>query len=112
MAAQPWIKLAPATVTPYVRKTIAYELLVQESVPVKKTLITTIAGGVTVSLPAAFTAIIATAAEYAVSLTKQTFDAGGGELKVTNKTTSSFKVENTGSAYGESVLVIVWWLPA
>lgn len=105
-----WTKTVPAT-PGTTAVPLAFWQLIQEAIPVHKALITTQAGGATVNLPAAFTAAISTAAEYGVSLTKQTVDPSGGELKVSSKTTSSFKVENLGSVYGESVLVVVYWLP-
>lgn len=111
MAASVWTKTVPAT-SGTTAIPLAFWQLIQESIPVHKSIITTIAGGVSISLPAAFTSNISTAAEYGVQLTKQTVDPAGGELKVTNKTTSGFKVENMGSAYGETVLVTVFWLPA
>ncbi len=111
MAAQTWTKTVPATAGTTAIP-LAFWQLIQEAIPVYKALITTADGGVTVNLPAAFTAQIATAAEYGVTMTKQSVDARGGELQISNKTTSSFKVVNTGSAFGESVMVLVHWLPA
>ena len=105
-----WTKSVPTTAGTTVVP-LAFWQLIQEAIPVHKALITTAGGGVSVSLPAAFTAAISAATEYGVSLTKQTTDPNGGELKITNKTTAGFKVENTGTAYGESVLVVVFYLP-
>ena len=109
--AETWTKTVPSTAGTTLVP-LAFWQLIQEAIPVYKALITTSAGGVTVNLPAAFTDAISAATEYGVSLTKQTVDPNGGELKVTTKTTASFKVENTGTGYGESVLVVVFWLPA
>lgn len=109
--AQTWTKTVPDTAgnTPV---PLAFWQLLQEAIPVYKTLITTAEGGVTVNLPAAFASVIASAAEYGVSLTKQTVVADAGELHVDSKTTSDFVVSNTGTAYGESILVVVFWLPS
>lgn len=114
MAAKVWAKHVPDSATPLTARPLEYDQLVQESIPVYKALITTAEGGVAVSLPAAFTAQISAATEYGVSFSKQTFDPDGGEIviKTGTKTTSGFTVQNTGSSYGESVLVVVYWLPA
>ena len=111
MAAQTWTKSVPATAGTTAIP-LAFWQLIQDSLPVVKQLITTQAGGVTITLPAAFTAAITTDAEFGIGLTKQTVLPRGGELNITNKSTGGFKVENTGSEYGESVLVVVYWLPA
>lgn len=108
--AQTWAKYVPDTETPLVAIPLAWHLLIQENIPVYKTLVTTASGGVAVSLPAAFTAQISAATAYAVQMTKQTTDPDGGELYVSDKTTSGFRVRNTGSAYGETVLICVYWL--
>ena len=110
MAAQIWENYVPATSGAPIP--LDYHQLLQEAIPVHKALIVTASGGTAVSLPTAFTAVLSAATQYGVSLTKQTFDAGGGELYISNKTTASFKVQNSGSVYGESVLVVVYWLPA
>lgn len=115
MAAQVWTKHCPDTKPAIlVPKPFEWELLVQQMIPVYKALITTVAGGVAVSLPAAFTAAITGVGEYAVSFSKQTFDPAGGEIsiKAGTKTTSGFTVINNGDAYGELVLIVVYWLPA
>lgn len=114
MAAQVWSKMVPDTAAVAVPKPLAWDLLVQQMIPVYKVLITTVAGGVAVSLPAAFTAAITGVGEYGVSFSKQTFDPAGGEISIKpgTKTTSGFTVINNGEAYGESVLVVVYWLPA
>jgi len=110
MAAAVWSKYVPATAGDPIP--LAWHTLLQEAIPVYKALIVTASGGTAVSLPAVFTAQISAATQYGVSLSKQTFDASGGELYISDKTTSGFKVQNSGSAYGESVLVVVYWLPA
>ena len=110
--AQAWKKYAPDSATPAVAKPLEYDLLVQESIPLYKALITTASGGTQVLLPQDVRDVLDTAANYGVSLTKQTFDPDGGELYISDKATTGFKVKNSGSAYGESVLVIVWWLPS
>ena len=110
MAAAVWSKYVPATAGAAIA--LAWHTLIQEAIPVYKVLIVTSTGGTAVSLPAAFTSEITAAAQFAVSLSKQTFDSSGGELYISDKTTSGFKVQNSGSVYGESVLVVVYWLPA
>lgn len=109
--AQLWEKYVPDSATPLMARPLEFDQLVQESIPLYKALITTAEGGVSVSLSAEIQAVLTGVTKYAVSLTKQTFDPDGGELYISNKATTGFKVNNSGSAYGESVLVIVWWLP-
>ena len=111
MSAQTWIKTVPATAGTTAIP-LTFWKLIQESLPVYKARVTTVAGGVAVPLPAAFTAVISSANEYGVQHSKETFDPDGGEIKITNKTTSGFKVENTGETYGEIVFITVYWIPA
>ena len=111
MAAEIWTNTVPATAGTTAIP-LAFWQLIQETIVVHKDLVVTSSGGTTVNLPAAFTAEIAAATEYGVQLTKESFDAGGGEIYVGSKTTASFKVMNSGSNYGESVFVTVFWIPA
>jgi len=111
MAAEIWTKTVPATAGTTAIP-LTFWQLIQETIVVHKALVVTSSGGTTVNLPAAFTSEISTAAEYGVQLTKQSFNAGGGEIYADSKTTADFKVMNSGGAYGETVLVVVFWIPA
>jgi hypothetical protein len=112
MSATAWSNSVPLAVTPFKVVPLSWYQLVQENIPVLKQLITTTSGGVQVDLPAAFiTQIGGDASKYRVSLTKQTVDPDGGEIKITDKTASNFRVRNCGPSYGEEVLVLVFWMP-
>jgi hypothetical protein len=108
--AETWSKFVPDSASPPTAIPLTYHKYLQQNIPVYKALILTASGGTTVSLPAAFTSQISSTAEYGVQLTKQSFDPNGGELYISDKTTSGFKVRNSGSYYGESVLVTVFWI--
>lgn len=110
--AETWAKHVPDSESPLVAIPLTWHKLLQQAIPVHKALITTAPIGVVVPLPAAFTAQLSSAAQYGVVLTKQSFDPNGGELYVSDKTTSGFRVRNSGSTYGESVMVCVFWLPS
>ena len=100
---------SPATLT------IAPGELVQlipasELTPVMSVIVTTAHGGVPVALPDSFSAEIASPDEYAVSVTKQTYLDGGGEILVdeSSKTTTGFNIINRGRTHGEKALDQVW----
>jgi hypothetical protein len=105
-----WQKYVPDAMTSRTAKPLNWDRLVQQQMPVMIAEVATVAGGAAVTLPAAFTAVITETSEYTVTLSKQTFNVNGGELYVSDKTTSGFKVRNGGSSYGETVSVVVWWL--
>jgi hypothetical protein len=112
MAAEAWVNIVPESASSNTPIPLSFWKLIQQSIPVYRARVTTAAGGVSVSLPAAFTSAISSANQYCVQLTKETFDADGGELYISDKATSGFKVKNSGGAYGEIVAVTVFWIPA
>ena len=111
-----WEYDVPSSVLPLADMPLAMFQLLQQQIPVLVTEVVTVSGGRSVSLPGAFTDVIAAVGgggptAYSVSLSKQTYQPDGGELYISDKTNFGFKVQNSGSGYGETVLVAVFWRP-
>lgn len=110
MTTQTWDKMVPDSATPMTGIPIEWHQYIQENIPVHKKVVETAEDGVTVTLPSAFASIISDVSEYAVQCQRQSSSVSGGDVYPTEKTTTDFKIENSGSAYGEPVLVMVYWM--
>lgn len=108
-----WAKHVPDTADPPVARTLAYDLLLQQNIPVHIELVNTASGGTTVSLPAAFvTQIDGDESQYHVAHSKQTFAANCGDLYIEKDgAAETFKLRAADETTPVSVLVMVFWIP-
>jgi hypothetical protein len=110
-----WDNYVPDAVTPLTAVPLAWHQLIKQNLPVLTTRVTTTqTTGAAVSLPAAFTTILEAESgvdSYAVLLSYETNTSSQGNLYIANKTTSGFDVMNDGTAWGDTVVVTVFYLP-
>jgi hypothetical protein len=112
-----WLNAVPTTIDGRQAVPLALWQLMQANIPVLMGIATTVAGGVVVALPVAFTAQLNAGAginDYRVMLAKQSFKPNGGDPHVlsADKTTSQFKIQNSGTEYGDVIFYIVFWTGA
>lgn len=111
MARETWAAWVPASTTPRTARPLALDRYLWQTVPVHVEVVTTAVGGVTVTLPAAFQAVISSIANYRVRMTPQGFNPAMGQPHISDKTTAGFKLQTSGDVDGAEVLVEVLWMP-
>lgn len=110
-----WDNYVPDAVTPLTAVPLAWHQLIKQNLPVLVTTVTTTeTTGAAVTLPTAFTTLIEAESgvdNYVVQLSYATNTASQGALYIANKTTSGFDVMNDGTAWGDTVVVTVFYVP-
>jgi hypothetical protein len=107
MAWSNWVPASASHLTPI---PLAYHTYIQQNLPVHKEIVTTALAALTVTLPTAFASLIATdVTKYAVSTHLQTALGAPGQFEIT-KGATTFTVAYSGQV-GESVLILVWYMP-